>query len=82
MDEQIQFYKDTSINFALSAEPGEARLDNEQKLLCEGDFSLNEFYDAVMTLKSNKVPGLDGPTGVLQKVLEADWSQFGEHVSV
>ena len=30
--------------------------------LCDQPFLVEEFFDAMMTLKSNKVPGLDGIT--------------------
>ena len=38
------------------------RLNKKAKELLEEDISLDKFFDAVMTLKNGKVPGLDGLT--------------------
>ena len=67
LNEQVKFYKklytsDKDVKFTLTPEPNERMLSNGERELCEKEFSTDEYYDAVMTLKSNKVPGLDGLT--------------------
>ena len=67
LDEQIRFYqdlysKDSDINFALSPADDERILSTSEKLWCDSIISIDELFDAVMTLKGGKVPGLDGIT--------------------
>ena len=65
LEEQTKFYKnlyasDESIQFRLMLGDGEHVLMEEQKTLCDLPFEPDEFFDAMMTLKPNKVPGLEG----------------------
>ena len=43
-------------------EPGEKdpKITMEEKLMCDAPLSEGEIFDAIMTLKANKCPGLDG----------------------
>ena len=67
LEEQTKFYqklyeKDESIKFQLKPSKEERLLTTAEKEFYEQPFTKEEFFDAVMTLKSNKVPGLDGLT--------------------
>ena len=70
LKEQTKFYQDLygtdhSVNFRLAPDEGERVLSAEESKFCDETFSKDEFYDALMTLKPNKVPGMDGITIVL-----------------
>ena len=65
--EQTNFYKklyalDANVRFSFLPEDQEKSLTEEQKQSCDQLFTINELYDAVMTMKSGTVPGLDGLT--------------------
>ena len=82
LDEQVKFYKalyqrDSDINFALTPEHDERRLSCDQREMLEADFTMDEFFDAIMTLKSNKVPGLDGLT---IEVYRKFWKDLGPYL--
>ena len=67
LEEQTRFYKklyskDEKVKFVLKPEAGERILDSIESDWCERVLTKDEFFDALMTLKSNKVPGLDGLT--------------------
>ena len=67
LQEQTKFYKDlytrdTDIRFALTPEKHETVLDQLQKDSLDQELTPAELYDAVMMLRGNKVPGLDGLT--------------------
>ena len=67
LKEQMKFYQnlyaqDTTVQFKLKPENGERTLSDTEQQLCEQPFSKDEFFDALMTMKPNKVPGLDGFT--------------------
>ena len=49
----------------------------EQKESCDKPFSIDEFFDALMTLKGNKVPGLDGITIEFYRKF---WKLLGPHL--
>ena len=63
-DEITKFYKElykenTNVHFSLKPEKNESLLSEVDKHLLEQPLEPDEFFDAVMTLKNNKVPGLD-----------------------
>ena len=63
LDTRTDFYKDLyqadpKIKFHLKPEPNERILNNDEKCIVEKPFMLDEFFDAMMTLKSNKFPGV------------------------
>ena len=65
--EQTRFYKelytsDRNVDFVLEPEHGELNLSETERDYCDSDFMADEFYDAMMTLKNGKVPGIDGLT--------------------
>ena len=67
LEEQTKFYKslytkDSKVNFNLKRNKDEKYLSEEGRLACDAELSIDELYDAVMTLKSNKCPGGDGLT--------------------
>ena len=67
LKEITRFYRelysaDPSIAFNMQRGDEEACLSEEEKQCLDSDFLTDEFYDAVMTLKGGKVPGLDGLT--------------------
>ena len=67
LDEQVRFYKelyssDADIHFALSPEKTERVLNDMERSFCDEEIKKDELFDAVMTLKSDKVPGIDGLT--------------------
>ena len=67
LHEQVKFYKDLycedkEIKFTLRPGPTETVLSETDKNKLEEDISEGEIFDAMMTLKSGKVPGLDGLT--------------------
>ena len=59
---QKLYMKDAKVQFVLKPEANERLLDSEESEWCERKYTKDEFYDALMTLKSDKVPGLDGFT--------------------
>ena len=67
LDEQTRFYanlyrRNPSANFRLQRENWEPHLTSEESESCEQPLSKGELFDAVMTLRSGKCPGLDGLT--------------------
>ena len=67
LKEQTRFYqtlyqKDDSVTFSLKPSNTERILNNMEREYFEQPLSIDELFDAVMTLKSGKVPGLDGLT--------------------
>ena len=65
LDEQTKFYKglyaaDCDKVFNLKRCEGDPMLTPHQKLCCDVPLSIDEIFDAVMTLKNNKVGGPDG----------------------
>ena len=65
--EQTDFYKrlyskDHDVHFALQPDTNERQISDLEKSKCDQDISEGELFDAIMTLKSKKVPGLDGLT--------------------
>ena len=67
MDEQVKFYKclyskDADVRFALKPTEEESRLTMQQQMDLDQPLLIGELYDVVMTLRSNKVPGIDGLT--------------------
>ena len=56
------YYYYSLIRFALTREPEEKCLDLSEKIFCDQELTEGEIFDAIMTLKPNKVPGLDGFT--------------------
>ena len=63
---QYEFYcdlykEDPNVKFTLKNESG-LRLNDNQRNLLENVISKDELFDALMTLRSNKVPGGDGLT--------------------
>ena len=67
LTEQTRFYKklyekDCNVHFQLKPGETETVLDDDSKSRCDLPISIEELYDGLMTLKSNKVPGLDGLT--------------------
>ena len=67
LDTQTDFYKDLykadpKIKFHLKPELNKRVLNDDEKYAVEKPLTLDEFFDAMMTLKPNKIPGLDGIT--------------------
>ena len=65
LTEMTRFYKelyssDEAVKFNMVRGENEAFLRGEIKRELDKDFMKDEFFDAVMTLKGGKVPGLDG----------------------
>ena len=65
LDIQTDFYKklytkDSSVNFNLKRDPTDPQLTVEQREYCDSELIEGEIFDAIMTLKPNKCPGLDG----------------------
>ena len=65
LDEQTRFYKylyesDQNVVFNIRPDGNERILSELEKRECEQPLLDGEFFDAVMTLKSNKVCGIDG----------------------
>ena len=80
LNEQTKFYKelycrDSDVSFHLSPDRGERRITDIDRINCDSDFKPDEFFDAAMTLKSEKVPGLDGLTIEFYR-------KFWKHISV
>ena len=72
LNEQTKFYKklytsDPKVQFSLRPKAEEKILSEENKKRCEEPLTIDELYDAIMTMKPNKVPGLDGLTVKLYK---------------
>ena len=59
---QVLYDSDDNVNFALTPNKEERTLLPDEKSFTEAEFTSHEFFDAMMTLKSGKVPGLDGIT--------------------
>ena len=64
LNEQQVFYsklygKDPSVSFTMQNKTA-ATFSPTSHVLLEQDFTIDELYDAMMTLKSGKTPGLDG----------------------
>ena len=58
-----ELYKENQdVRFTLSQSSNERLLSDIECACLDEPFIIDEFYDAAMTLKSNKVPGLDGLT--------------------
>ena len=81
LSEQTKFYQelyksDPGISFNLCPSVEEKLLTDEDKRLCNKLFEHDEFYDALMTLKPNKVPGLDGITLEFYREFWKDLSPF------
>ena len=67
LDEQTKFCKelyakDETIAFPLKPDSSEWVLSDVECKLCDQPFLVDKFFYAMMTIKSNKVPGLDGIT--------------------
>ena len=67
LEEQTNFYKklyssDPNVHFTMLREESEPCINDEFKEKCDMPITLDELYDAMMTLRPNKVPGLDGFT--------------------
>ena len=82
MNEQTRFYKelytsDHTINFNLVPDESEKLLEKGDKDFCDRPFTKEEFYDAMMTLKPNKVPGLDGLTVEFYREF---WKELSSHL--
>ena len=65
LNEQTKFYRalysrDEDVHFMLQLSPDEKRLSAEQKMMCDMELQMDEIFDAIMTLKSGKVGGIDG----------------------
>ena len=65
MKELIKFYRelyahDDNVDFRLKPDSREKRLSEAQKLRCDSPITEDEIFDGLMTLQSNKVPGIDG----------------------
>ena len=67
LDEQVKFYGDlyqsnASIQFNLTRSPNDPTITEDDKKSTESPITLDELFDAIMTLKSDKTPGMDGLT--------------------
>ena len=67
LDEQTKFYtrlysKNPNAKFTLSREDWEPKLSPVEQMSCEQPLSTDEIFDAIMTLRSGKCPGLNGLT--------------------
>ena len=67
LQEQTKFYKalyskDDDVHFALTLSSMDKRIMDMDRAMMEEPLALDKLYDAVMTLKNGKVPGIDGFT--------------------
>ena len=67
LNEQVKFYTDLyssnpSIKFNIPKNPNDPTISFNDKICCEKEINEPELYDACMTLKPNKTPGMDGLT--------------------
>ena len=67
LDEQTRFFyrlysRNKNVNFNLTREDNEPCLTEAQRLELDSPLLIDEIYDAIMTLKNSKCPGLDGLT--------------------
>ena len=67
LEEQTKFYKllykkDKHVSFNLKCRQNEPQLSEFDKIMCDAELSIDELYDGLMTLRSNKCPGGDGLT--------------------
>ena len=65
LEEQTKFYKslytkNPDVRFNLLPGPLDKQLSMEDRIYCEQEITIDELFDGVMTLKSNKCPGGDG----------------------
>ena len=65
LEEQAKFYKslyshDPKIKFSILCQNQDPMLSDEFRDKCDRALTIHELYDAVMTLKANKVGGSDG----------------------
>ena len=72
LEEQTKFYKslyakDNNVQFCINRHPNDPMLSPEFRDRCEAELNVHEIYDAVMTLKPNKVGGPDGFTAEFYK---------------
>ena len=82
LKEQTRFYtnlysSDKKIVFKLQRDPTEAALSPDDSEKLEGEITLDEFFDTVMTLKGGKVPGYDGLT---IEYYRRFWRLLGSHM--
>ena len=67
LQEQTRFYKylyesDKNVDFTFTPGEDDRTITEMERSMCDAPFTQDEFYDAVMTWKLGKVPGLDGIT--------------------
>ena len=71
------YTSDPKVAFRLTRGVNERYVDIQSKQKCDEEFTLDEFFDALMTLKSDKVPGLDG---LCVEFYRKFWKQLGPHM--
>ena len=80
LEAQRNFYEslyttDKSVHCQFDRDDKDLQISDENKNLCDSDMSISELYDATMTLKSNKTPGLDGLSVEFYRTF---WRQLGD----
>ena len=56
------YRRNENVRFSMEREINEPYLDEEGRMSCEAPLTVDELFDAVMTLRSGKTPGCDGLT--------------------